>query len=546
MASSTFVFFIFALATFQCASGVAPCVNSTDCNNQGACILIPSVPSAGCSCYSGFASGDGETQCTVKPPSACLLSYGSINASNTEFKPAINVQVSDDTFFLTVNASLDQSPYVDPTASTLVAVDPNSVAFAEQTTITFGGSSVACNYPSSTLTPVWTKPALTSGNCFDDWSLSLPLATAVTQCGFTYDTPSKLWTQDVTVTRTYSLPWTIPSKRDSIQRNEVETFSVALNFPSSVTVSTNVNVTGPHTVFISAIVLVNYTDSLSSWKVQIQTYTAAPYKLSAPFITANGEIFADGRLSGSTNIQDLSACDSNLEGCSQLITFYLSNCAALDGNIFANVTPICSGGIGSTCPAIIGQSSIEASINTDNACQAVAVINVQTLNLLPYHDASLALAQAFFHASDIAYFGAHINSSDAIIATKTLESVCLILNPNHTSADVCTNVTFITIASTNGRDPAFSINLAETRAFTSAIDSQTFDVVATVGLTWSDAPIPGKRQMSIRSTNSGNVNPSSLIGVGNVVHKVDSAASGLSSKSISVIASILALIALFA
>jgi hypothetical protein len=548
-ASSTFVFIILALATLQYASATGTCTSDSDCTSgQGACVQIPSSANFGCACYSGFASGDSETLCSVKPPSSCLSSYDQVNSSITQFHPVASVKVANDTFFLTLTAELDQSPYVDPTANTLNAVDPNSVAYAEQTTISFGGSSPACNYPSTSSTPVWQKPALTSGNCFDDWSLSLNLASAVTQCGFEYDASSKLFTQDVTITRVYSLPWNVPeqernAKRDVLLRNESETFSVALNFPSEVSVATNVNVTGPHDVFISAIVLLNYTDSSNTWKVQIQTYTAAPYKLSAPIISADGEINADGRLAGSTTIQNLGPCNSNSEGCAQLITTYLSGCNALSGDIFANVTPVCSGAIGNTCPAIDSTSLIRATVNTDNSCQAVATINVQTLQLTPFHDNTLQLAQVFFHASDIAYFGAHINSTDAIIATKTLEYVCMIFNPTHTNSDRCINVTFATIASTNGKDPAFSINLAETRAFTQSISTETFEVVATVGLTWSDAPI-SKRQLTIRSSNSANVNPSALVGINNEDKSTTAAANDLSPKFIA-ISVILGLLSLF-
>lgn len=61
----------------------------------------------------------------------------------------------------------------------------------------------------------------------------------------------------------------------------------------------------------------------------------------------------------------------------------------------------------------------------------------------------------------------------------------------------CTTVTFQALPDAGGKSPVFSIDLAQTRAFTNATSAQSFSVQATIAVTWTN----GKRALNNARVN---------------------------------------------
>ena len=97
-----------------------------------------------------------------------------------------------------------------------------------------------------------------------------------------------------------------------------------------------------------------------------------------------------------------------------------------------------------------------------------------------------------FAASDIAYFGAVIQSTNATLTGFTLTSACLSLDGGNCQSVVTTGMT-----ATGGMNPVFAINLAQTRFLTTDTNRRTFTVKATVSVTWAN----GKRDVQIARAN---------------------------------------------
>ena len=143
--------------------------------------------------------------------------------------------------------------------------------------------------------------------------------------------------------------------------------------------------------------------------------------------------------------------------------------------------------------------AIGIEINNADSCGIVNTIQFSTATLSVYADASLTIPKTQFAASDIAYFGATIQSTNATLTGFSLNSVCFSLNNGPCQTVVATNMAPIA-----GKNPVFAVNLAQTRYFTTQTSLQTFSVSATVGVTWNG----GKRDVSV-----GRVNVDSMISV---------------------------------
>lgn len=114
-----------------------------------------------------------------------------------------------------------------------------------------------------------------------------------------------------------------------------------------------------------------------------------------------------------------------------------------------------------------------------------------------FADSALTIPKTQFAASDIAYFGANIQSTNATINSLSFSSACLSLN-----GGPCTNVAASTLANTGGFSPVFAVNLAQTRYFTTATTLQTFTVKAVVSVTWANGKrdAPQVARANIQST----------------------------------------------
>ena len=115
----------------------------------------------------------------------------------------------------------------------------------------------------------------------------------------------------------------------------------------------------------------------------------------------------------------------------------------------------------------------------------------------------MATPQTEFSASDIAYFGADIQSTNASISGLTLRSVCLFYNGGKTVQRIfseklgCTAIAFTTLPNMGGKNPVFSVHLAQTRILTQDTGLLSFTVKATVDVTWTN----GKRDLNTARVN---------------------------------------------
>ena len=97
-----------------------------------------------------------------------------------------------------VNAMLEENRYLTPSANDTLG---SATAFSLATLVQFGDSPTPCDYPAGS----WAHPSA-SVDCHDNYYLSVPWETAVSQCGFTAPAGSHTWSKTVTATRTYRLP----------------------------------------------------------------------------------------------------------------------------------------------------------------------------------------------------------------------------------------------------------------------------------------------------------------------------------------------------
>ena len=109
-----------------------------------------------------------------------------------------------------------------------------------------------------------------------------------------------------------------------------------------------------------------------------------------------------------------------------------------------------------------------------------------------FSDSALTLPNTLFAASDIAYFGAVIQSTNATLTGFSLTGACLSWNGGN-----CQAVTTSPITPNGGMSPTFAINLAQTRYLTTDTSRQTFTVKATVAVTWAN----GKRDVQEARAN---------------------------------------------
>nr|BAJ93895.1 predicted protein [Hordeum vulgare subsp. vulgare] len=473
------------------------CNSDSDCSNQGTCDTTRRT----CSCFSGFGNTNRGYDCATKPSSSCSSSYQTPSSTSNSFSPSLTFNLADNYLSVEVIAALDNNMYINPWDSSLSTRDSSQV-YSVETTIEFAGSQY-CNYPPpSASTPPWAKNAAASGSCSDSYALEMLWSQARDNCGFVYNSALSAWTTSVTVSRKYLVPFNTQSdyKRDVLPRIESATFDLKVNFPSIVNASTSdnaVTVSGPTTVFSSALALVNYNSASAAWELKLETFTNRPYQLSNPVASSKGDSSLVSRFS-LTKSSNVSSCNSNLQGCSQSTSFFFKNCDALRGTFVATFTPICSEGDNiKNCAHPNGNVDVTISLSTARACSVADTVQFQQKALTAYSTAALSATASNFTASGIAYFGAVITTTDATIYNRTLKSVCMILNPASGNVN-CINVDFtlLTPGASGSNDPKFSINLAQTRTLTNETTAQSFRVVAIIGIVWSSA----KRQVEQEET----------------------------------------------
>lgn len=157
-----------------------------------------------------------------------------------------------------------------------------------------------------------------------------------------------------------------------------------------------------------------------------------------------------------------------------------------------NTIQVCGGQEGATCPHIDGTVSIGMYLNNPDSCAVVNNIDFSVKTLSSYADSAVTLPQTQFRASDIAYFGAVVQSTNATLTSFQLRGVCISWNGGGCQAVMATS-----LPATGGMNTVFAVNLAQTRYFTTDTSLQTFVVKATIDVTWAN----GKRDTQIARAN---------------------------------------------
>jgi len=118
-------------------------------------------------------------------------------------------------------------------------------------------------------------------------------------------------------------------------------------------------------------------------------------------------------------------------------------------------------------------------LNLGSACPITDVIDISTSSLEAFTDDTFSSQSSVFAASSIAYFGATVDSLDAVILSKQLQSVCFVHNGGS-----CQNLDF-TLESSVSLDPAFSVNLAPLYLLATP-GGEPVSIHALITLEWAD------------------------------------------------------------
>ena len=121
------------------------------------------------------------------------------------------------------------------------------------------------------------------------------------------------------------------------------------------------------------------------------------------------------------------------------------------------------------------------TINNGDSCAVVNNIDFSVSSLYAYSSSTFASPKNKFKASDIAYFGAVIQSTNATLTSFSVSSVCMQFN-----TQTCTPIIWSNLSPAAGFNPTFSVNMAQTRAFTQDTGIQGFVIKATIDVTWAE------------------------------------------------------------
>jgi hypothetical protein len=451
------------------------------CDVDGDCghgLCISSTTAKGCSCFSGF----GGATCNTRPDASC--NYQAVDNNLADLDGDISLRIADSTVYLVVKANLEQTLYVTPSLNDVTGTGPHSLG----TQVIFGN---ACDYPSTTVGPSWTRVAATVGSCADTVLYSIPWSYAVSKCGFTAAAETATFSKSVTISRKYQLADL--GNGVPLYRTISSTQNLGVVFPTSVDVNTSTAVTS-RVVTSYAIVSFVFDPSLGNWLVSVATYTTLPYKLSNPQLSATTTASLDTRyVLGSLAITG--TCGDNANSCLQTINYQLSGCEALSGNVIITTTPVCSGGLNEDCTTVSDTVTITTSVSAGATCGIVNNIQFSVVKLNSFSTSSLSVTKTQFAFSDVAYFGGDIESTNATISAFTVQSVCMIYN-----GGPCTTVQYTVLPDVGQNRPVFSVNLTQTKLFTPSTSAHTFTIKATIAVAWSNS----KRTLQLARVNIGS------------------------------------------
>ena len=226
----------------------------------------------------------------------------------------------------------------------------------------------------------------------------------------------------------------------------------------------------------AAITLIDYNPSTLWWTVQVQTSIASPYSLESPSL-----VFLTGTLSQRTPAVSISGCSTVGSYCVQTITYTYPQgsvsdpCLALFGQDRHTFSVICST---PSCPAP-AYFNITLTLNTGNACPATDYITFSETSLASYGEPTLTTPSTSFTINDDAYFGASVQTTEALISSRTLKPNSVCFKP---ASGPCFYVNYTLLPAVSGKDPVFVVDLnnPDNAAYFNNITSPTQFTVSAV------------------------------------------------------------------
>eukprot|EP00027_Filamoeba_sp_ATCC50430_P016266 CAMPEP_0168568732 /NCGR_PEP_ID=MMETSP0413-20121227/15740_1 /TAXON_ID=136452 /ORGANISM="Filamoeba nolandi, Strain NC-AS-23-1" /LENGTH=988 /DNA_ID=CAMNT_0008601099 /DNA_START=9 /DNA_END=2975 /DNA_ORIENTATION=- len=448
-----------------------PCATDSDCSNQGIC---SNATSPGyCSCFSGF----GGCNCNIRPAPACEPLYEQITDLSALFKPNASMDYQGYNLYINVDAPLQETAIVNPAYGN----SPNTYPYSLETLIYFG--STPQSYPNCTfpVRPVWSDLAATYPSCVDSYTTNLTWAYARTYCGFIAANNTKNYTSQITMSRRFI-------NSNGKERTEQTARILNVVFPTEVTVTESfVTISFPSAGLAATITFVDYNPSDDRWVVHVATEVDASYYISNSSSVAS----VTSTLASLNRVPTLqvSPCTINGLTCSQTLTYTFPQgtapdaCLGLVGSVVTDINIGCA--VGSCAPTNISQLALQ--LDTADSCPITDTIDFSIAALYSFRDAALAFDTTIFDNNDIAYFGADVQSTEAIIQSRSVKSgsVCF---KNGTAP--CVPVQYTTLTSTNGKDPVFSVNFADPAnqaVFGGIVDPTAFTVKATIQVSFAGA-----------------------------------------------------------
>lgn len=491
------------------------CSEFLGCSDQGECL------DGHCSCYSGFG---GDSACSQKPSGEC--DFANLNQDSALFSPDLEISVENSVVNIDIRIPLEQPKYLNPSIDhTEIEDDVYSLA----TTIKFVGASnnsELCNYPNGPIFGQyqWDKPAAftirrnkrysSDDFCTDLYTFTLPWSVFRSSCSLVA-TGGNTFTQIIHVERNYYVPFIDGPfiRTESMQRN------IEFRFPSSVDINTAMVVLSPSFVTVSAVVKVEYNIQDDEWNIVVLTNTITPYRLYDPEVEASSN-------SVQNRISSAAIEQSNTGAQAQRITIKSHSCNAINSDITIVVRADCLEG--SECILANRNKSVtlQAHVETGNACPFVHTIALSDTSISSYSDASLTESSVIFTSDAPAYFKVNVDSEEAHITSRVIESVCIAFNSGN-----CTDVQFSVISAPGVETPSFSVDLSSLSGFAEEGDFAT--VKAHVQIEWEETANKKKRSViderAAINSMEVDINANFLIKAGQEVAKAKSSANGINA-----------------
>jgi len=224
-----------------------------------------------------------------------------------------------------------------------------------------------------------------------------------------------------------------------------------------------------------ALVNVDSSPSNNNWAIGISIDNPPPFKLF-PHSIQFGTSGLEGRVQNdSAVLVDGAGCTNNSQSCQQTQKLAFIGCEPIIGNVTFTYNVVCNDP-SSSCVPPSDVVTVTSMLQTGSGCPIAHTIGFSVANLASFADSGLTQPQATFNDDQTAYFGADIQSTEAVITSFDVHSVCIQLLSGNIS---CVPVTVQTLPPVNGYNPVFSIDMSQT-TLASRQSGQVFIIEATI------------------------------------------------------------------